>query len=95
MIYYNCIRHALLNRPAHLHRCAPRMLHTARTGSRKISVACPAETYLGPHQPELLQIVAHGPLAHPQSGRQLVQAAGILHPDEPVHPVDPFYIVDC
>lgn len=59
-----------------------------------IGVAPPAESYLGSHQAELLQIIVDCPPAYPQQGGQFVQASGPFHPDQPVHPVDPLYIAD-
>ena len=59
-----------------------------------VGVAYLAELDLGAHEPELVQVIVDGPLAYPQPGGQLIPAAGILLPDEPVHPVEPFYIAD-
>lgn len=59
-----------------------------------IRVAPLAEFYLGTHQPELLQVIVDRPYTQLQPGGQLTPAAGFLHPDQPVHPVDPLYIAD-
>lgn len=59
-----------------------------------IRVTPPAEFYLSPHQPELLQIIVDRPSAYPELGGQLIPASGPFHPDQPVRPVDPLYIAD-
>lgn len=59
-----------------------------------IRVTSSAEPYLGPHQPELLQIIVDCPSAYPQLGGQLNPATGFLHPYQTVYPVNPLYIAD-
>ena len=59
-----------------------------------VSIACLAEPYVSPHQPEFLQVVADGPFTHPHPAGQFRTAAGTFLPDQPVHPVDPFYVAD-
>lgn len=59
-----------------------------------ISIACLAEPYVSPHQPEFLQVVADGPFTYPHPAGQFRTAAGTFLPDQPVHPVDPFYVAD-